>query len=43
MVNKPSRGNPPEDFGKTLTDEEINQTVNKILKDLKYKLGAVLR
>ena len=22
MVNKPSRGNPPEDFGKTFTDEE---------------------
>ena len=30
-------------YDKTLTDEEINQTVNKILKDLKYKLGAVLR
>lgn len=30
-------------YEKTLTDEEINQTVNKILKDLKYKLGAVLR
>ena len=30
-------------YEKTLTDEEINQTVNKILKDLQYKLGAVLR
>lgn len=30
-------------YEKTLTDEEINQTVNKILKDLKYKLGADLR
>lgn len=30
-------------YDKTLTDEEINQTVNKILKDLKYKCGAELR
>jgi phenylalanyl-tRNA synthetase beta chain len=30
-------------YDKTLTDEEISQTVNKILKDLKYKCGAELR
>lgn len=30
-------------YEKTLTDEEINQTVNKILKDLQNNLGAVLR
>lgn len=28
---------------KTLTDEEINQVVNKILKDLNFRLKAVLR
>ena len=32
-----------QSYEKTLTDEEINQTVNKILKDLKYKIGAQLR
>ena len=31
------------DYEKTLTDEEINQVVNKILKDLQYKCGATLR
>ncbi len=30
-------------YDKTLTDDEINGTVNKILKDLKYKIGAELR
>lgn len=28
---------------KTLTDEDVNQVTNKILKDLKYKCGAELR
>ena len=30
-------------YDKTLTDEEINQVVKKILKDLEYKCGATLR
>lgn len=30
-------------YDKTLTDEEINQTMQKILKDLQYKCGAILR
>lgn len=32
-----------ESKDKTLTDEEINQIINKILKDLEFKLKAVLR
>lgn len=32
-----------QSYDKTLTDEEINQVVKKILKDLQYKCGAVLR
>lgn len=32
-----------QSMDKTLTDDEINQVVNKILKDLEYKLKAVLR
>ena len=32
-----------ENKDKTLTDEEINQIINKILKDLEFKLKAVLR
>ena len=31
------------DLNKTLTDEEINKTVNKVLKSLQFRFGAVLR
>ncbi len=32
-----------QSYDKTLTDDEINQVVKKVLKDLQYKTGAVLR
>ena len=31
------------DMEKTLTDEEVNQVINKVMKSLSYKYGAVLR
>ncbi len=31
------------DLNKTLTDEEVSKVINKILKTLNYKFGAVLR
>ena len=32
-----------EDFNKTLTDEEVMEVFNKIIKDVVSKIGAVLR
>ena len=31
------------DLNKTLTDEEVNKAIQKVLKSLQYKFGAVLR
>ena len=31
------------DLEKTLTDEEVSQVMNKVLKSLSYRFGAVLR